>query len=70
MTKPLQFEYDAATDILTVEGIQYDGQVFREFGFGGMMNQTIQFRRDDRGAISLQKVDPPYREIPGHEMGM
>lgn len=54
---PLSFAYDEIADVLTVEGIQYAGEIFRQLG--GMMEVGQQFTlvaRDD-GVVTIYKAD-------------
>lgn len=54
MAEPLRFEYDEATDIITIEGARYAGRLFRELGEEGMKPGSLfrLLRRDD-GVITI-----------------
>ena len=57
-TGGLEFSYDAVRDILTVEGVQYDGNLFRALGTKGLaVGETLKIvNRSADGVISLQHV--------------
>jgi hypothetical protein len=65
---PLQWAYDARHDVITIEGVQYSGGLFREWGRNGMAIGTL-FRltqRDDDGAIQISTesdVDAQLAEL-------
>ena len=41
---PLAVGYDPATDILTIDGLRYSGQLFRAFGLEGHVLEVLQVR--------------------------
>jgi hypothetical protein len=44
----LDFSYDKDTDVLTVEGIRYHGDIFRTMAIGPVPGQLLQIlKRDD-----------------------
>lgn len=58
MTANLQMIYDAQNDVVTIQGVKYSGDFFRDLGVGGVAVGTIlrvASRRDD-GTIELVKV--------------
>lgn len=71
--KPLSFSYDHETDVLTIEGEKYDGDLFRALANGGPRWTPFQFRRRG-GVLELQELEslrqiycPPPK--PGPERG-
>ncbi len=62
MTK-LNFYYDDRKDLMTIEGINYSGDLFRAWGEGGMELGTL-FRITDRkdGVISVERVEENKKE--------
>jgi hypothetical protein len=61
----LNFSYNEFTDILTVEGIDYSGRVFREWSEHGLkVNEPFFiFRRKD-GVLDLGRGQPPQEARP------
>jgi hypothetical protein len=57
MDKPLQFSYDQAKDVITIEGIKYAGDLFRGLGFGLQHGQLFRVVSRDAGVLTLQS--PP-----------
>lgn len=55
-TLPLSFEYDEIADVLTVEGINYSGDIFRQMG--GMMEvgQVFQLTARADGVLCIYKA--------------
>jgi hypothetical protein len=51
--KPLQFSYDAIRDVLTIEGVQYSGGLFREFGLGPL-NRPLKIIKREDGLVTVQ----------------
>lgn len=54
---PLRFSYDDICDVLTIEGVDYHGSVFRELG--GMLPIGVPFilTARDAGGIAIQRID-------------
>lgn len=53
----LDFHYDEQRDILTVEGINYSGEMFREFGIHGLeLGTAFQLIERHDGAIILERL--------------
>ncbi len=54
----LSFEYDEEQDILTIEGIRYTGDLFREWSDGGMeVGQLFQITaRPGDGTLGIQRI--------------
>lgn len=54
---PLRFSYDGIGDVLTIEGVDYHGSVFRELG--GMLPIGVPFIliARDAGGIAIQRID-------------
>lgn len=56
---PLTVSYDHDTDMLTVEGQQYSGQLFREWAKSGMPTGTLfELTRASDGAIGITRIWP------------
>lgn len=56
---PLKFEYDGDRDRLTVEGIAYSGEIFRQWSKRGMPTGALfEFVRSDSGGFSLRQIWP------------
>lgn len=51
----LKFEYDEATDVITIEGIKYNGDFFRMFNGPSDRKYTLQV--NDDGIMSLVPCD-------------
>lgn len=59
MTKPLSIAYDDATDVLTIDGMRYSGELFRMFASNGLaLNEWMAITSRDDGVITLRKMDP------------
>ena len=54
--RPLQFVYEPATDILTIEGVRYSGDVFRTWSVPP--NRFFKFERRLDGNLWLEEVVP------------
>lgn len=54
-TPKLQFDYDESSDVMTIEGIKYSGELFRQWGsFNGIPSGTkFQIIRDADTCFSL-----------------
>ena len=53
----LQFSYDPDTDLLTIEGVKYAGQIFRDWSNAApAFGHAFQFRRRVDGPVELRKV--------------
>lgn len=57
MTERLSFDYDPATDVLTVEGIRYTGQLFRDFARDMPLQTPCQIAHRGDGTVVLQRLD-------------
>lgn len=49
----LSIAYDAATDVVTIEGVQYAAALFRELGHGLAIGSPIMLARREGGIITL-----------------
>jgi len=58
MDKPLEFNYDEARDILTIEGIAYSGGVFRELGFWMPIGMKFSLVKRENGTVWIQREKP------------
>lgn len=55
--QPLQFSYDLYRDVITIEGVEYSGDLFRELAAAGAeWGKPFKARRGLHG-IELQTVD-------------
>lgn len=59
---PLALDYDASSDILTIEGIRYSGIVFREFGRWLPPGAVLRFVKREDGAVTIERLSEPERE--------
>ena len=50
----LQYSYDAKTDIITIEGIRYHGDIFREFGFQLRVSHVFKLMNIKDTVITIQ----------------
>ena len=55
--EPLTITYDAGYDVLTVEGIRYAGDLFRQFGRFAKPGTVFQFVERNDGVVTLVNVD-------------
>ena len=56
--EPLNFSYDPATDVMTIEGIRYHGSLFRGLGFKEAIpigSRIILEERGSDGVLVLRK---------------
>ena len=50
----LQFSYDEARDVLTIEGIRYSGELFRGIGLETPVGAWIQIVKREDGVVTLR----------------
>lgn len=55
--EPLTITYSAAEDVLTIEGIRYAGDLFRQFGRFAKPGTVFQFVERKDGVVTLVNVD-------------
>jgi hypothetical protein len=55
-TTPLSFSYDIERDVLTIEGLQYSGDLFREFSVGLQLNTPFEIVKRDN-VITIHRID-------------
>ena len=55
----LEFSYNAEHDIITIEGINYSGEMFRAFG-SIKLNTPFQIISRENGSITVQQL--PQKE--------
>lgn len=61
----LNFEYDEVTDILTIEGVEYDGELFRAFANAGPdYGSVFRFKKVGE-TVLMQLVDGPLSTYVG-----
>ena len=53
--KPLQFEYDPAKDVLTVEGVRYNADMFR--GLASLSEHDMLTIKRSGNGLLFSKVD-------------
>lgn len=59
----LNYQYDAQTDVLTIEGIRYSGTLFRQLG--GLLPLHTQFVITSRGdGVIVLEESPPIVVSP------
>lgn len=54
---PLTILYSAAEDVITIEGIRYAGDLFRQFGRFAKPGTVFQFVERNDGVVTLVNVD-------------
>ena len=52
----LNFHYDEAKDVMTIEGMKYAGLVFRELGYGLEVGSEFRLKSREEGVIVLVKL--------------
>ena len=52
----LEFEYDRALDVLTVEGVRYSGDLFRELARGIGLYKPFQIIERNDGVIVIESI--------------
>lgn len=63
----LDVAYDTDHDVLTIEGINYSGEFFRQLGVHGLaVGRTVRILSRDDGLVTLQTVeeDLPSEPLP------
>lgn len=55
MSNELNLNYDQANDVLTIEGIRYSGNLFRELGFAPIDTCLKIVSRHD-GVVTVTKI--------------
>lgn len=50
----LDFSYDKQQDIMTIEGIKYSGEVFREFGIGPTPARWLRIIKLEDGVLHVE----------------
>ncbi len=54
----LQFEYDETKDVLTIEGIQYSGELFRDWSANGMpVGQVFSIEKRSEEWFAIRRHD-------------
>lgn len=59
--KSLEFSYDPEKDIITIEGVPYDGELFRYLGSGKAVGSVFRINREDGCYIFEQGIYPGDR---------
>ncbi len=66
----LNFSYNETLDVLTIEGVQYHGDLFRSFAFEHMLplNEPFvierRFSEGDHMIVAVRKLKPPDDDVP------
>lgn len=61
----LNYTYDDRTDVLTIEGTRYSGELFREWSRNGMPTGSLfELTRSAEGSFSVKRVWAPERKEP------
>lgn len=56
--QPLKIEHDKLMDLVTIEGINYSGHLFREWGTKGMPEGThFKLHKREDGVLTLERID-------------
>ena len=59
----LDFDYDSESDVLTIEGVRYSAQLFRDFSPQGFVTGTLFcFTRHGDGTFYIEKQRRKSRE--------
>lgn len=71
ITPRLQYAYDRANDLLTVEGVTYAGEVFRQLGALAPLDTPLKIMSRGDGVITLVLMEPtdPGWHTPKDECG-
>lgn len=49
--------YDAEQDVMTIEGIRYSGELFRELGFSAQVGQLLRVVERTDGVVTLVREE-------------
>jgi hypothetical protein len=60
---PLNFSYDQAADIITIEGIKYSGDFFRMFASQAIVDQIVRVVSNSNGVIVVEDPCEALRRI-------
>lgn len=55
----LAVEYDAWGDVLTIEGVKYAGELFRDLSGLGAVGDCFQIVKRDNGVVTLRSIPAP-----------
>lgn len=58
----LQISYDPKSDILTIDGIKYAGDLFRNMALSHWVGHVFKIISNDSGVLTLER-------LPQHETG-
>lgn len=59
LASPLCFRVDRERDLVHIGGIQYSGELFREFGFKAAVGQLLRIEERQRGVLSVSRAQAP-----------
>lgn len=65
----MTINYDELNDVLTIEGVRYDAELFRSLGIGGMANgQRFSILRHPDGTFNIMKEKKKRQEFGRHNI--
>lgn len=65
----MTINYDELNDVLTIEGIRYDAELFRSLGIGGMATgQRFSIYRHADGTFNILKETRRRQEFGRHNV--
>lgn len=54
----LAIDYDGVSDIVTIEGIRYAGELFRQFGSVMPLNTPLKIIERTDGVLAIAQMEP------------
>lgn len=58
-TDTLEIDYDAARDIVAIEGIRYSGIIFREFARWAPAGSVLRIVKREDGILTIERLWEP-----------
>lgn len=58
MAEPLKIDYDHAQDVITIEGVKYSADLFRQLGGILPAGAVFQFNGLVNGTVCLTRIPP------------
>jgi hypothetical protein len=49
-------KYDPVNDTIVIEGVTYDGELFRELGFRTMLGHVLRVESRDHGVVTVTRL--------------
>ena len=65
MSQKLKYRYNVAEDMMTIEGIRYAGDFFRQFGHRMPLNAPMKIVSRDDKTITLVQIEPGDEDWKG-----